>query len=227
MKKNKIFIACDSTNIPRIKEIIKKSKTSKLKIGYKFGLEFLNSKNGRKFVSQLKNQITFGDYKFSDIPNTCSSAIKAIKDLKFNYCTIHISSGLEALKAAKKASGRTKLVGVTILTSLDNKALEEIGFNKDVKKLVYHQAKLANKAKLDAIVCSAQEVKIVRKVFKKEIITPGIRFNSKLKSNINDQKRVLTPKQAYKNGSDWLVIGRPITKGNIKNNIQTLINHLN
>jgi len=227
MKKNKIFIACDSTNIPRIKEIIKKSKTSKLKIGYKFGLEFLNSKNGRKFVSQLKNQITFGDYKFSDIPNTCSSAIKAIKDLKFNYCTIHISSGLEALKAAKKASGKTRLVGVTILTSLDNKALQEIGFNRDVKKLVYHQAKLANKAKLDAIVCSAQEVKIVRKVFKKEIITPGIRFNSKLKSNINDQKRVLTPKQAYKNGSDWLVIGRPITKGNIKNNIQTLINHLN
>ena len=227
MKKNKIFIACDSTNIQRIKEIIKKSKTSKLKIGYKFGLEFLNSKNGRKFVSQLKNQITFGDYKFSDIPNTCSSAIKAIKDLKFNYCTMHISSGLEALKAAKKASGRTKLVGVTILTSLDNKALKEIGFNRDVKKLVYHQAKLANKAKLDAIVCSAQEVKIVRKVFKKEIITPGIRFNSKLKSNINDQKRILTPKQAYKNGSDWLVIGRPITKGNIKNNIQTLINHLN
>ena len=227
MKKNKIFIACDSTNIQRIKEIIKKSKTSKLKIGYKFGLEFLNSKNGRKFVSQLKNQITFGDYKFSDIPNTCSSAIKAIKDLKFNYCTMHISSGLEALKAAKKASGRTKLVGVTILTSLDNKALKEIGFNRDVKKIVYHQAKLANKAKLDAIVCSAQEVKIVRKVFKKEIITPGIRFNSKLKSNINDQKRVLTPKQAYKNGSDWLVIGRPITKGNIKNNIQTLINHLN
>ena len=227
MKKNKIFIACDSTNIQRIKEIIKKSKTPKLKIGYKFGLEFLNSKNGRKFVSQLKNQITFGDYKFSDIPNTCSSAIKSIKDLKFNYCTIHINSGLEALKVAKKASGRTKLVGVTILTSLDNKALKEIGFNRDVKKLVYHQAKLANKAKLDAIVCSAQEVGIVRKVFKKEIITPGIRFNSKLKSNINDQKRVLTPKQAYKNGSDWLVIGRPITKGNIKNNIQTLINHLN
>ena len=130
---------------------------------------------------------------------------------------------MEALKAAKKVSGRTKLVGVTILTSLDNKALNEIGFNKDVKKLVYQQAKLASKAKLDAIVCSAQEVKIVRKVFKKEIITPGIRFDSKL----NDQKRVVTPKEAFKNGSDWLVIGRPITKGNIKNNIQTLINHLN
>ena len=222
--KNKVFIACDSTNISKIKEIIKKTKSSKLKIGYKFGLEFLNSKNGRAFISKLKNQITFGDYKFSDIPNTCSSAIKAIKDLQFNYCTIHISSGLEALRAAKKVSRKTKLVGVTILTSLDNKALKEIGFNKDVKKLVYHQAKLANKAKLDAIVCSAKEVKIVRKIFKKEIITPGIRFNSKYSTN--DQRRVLTPKQAYKNGSDWLVIGRPITKGNIKSNIQRLIDHL-
>ena len=86
-----------------------------------------------------------------------------------------------------------------------------------------HQAKLANKAKLDAIVCSAQEVNLVRKVFKKEIITPGIRFNS---SNY-DQKRVLSPRQAYKNGSDWLVIGRPITKGNIKKNISLLIDHLN
>ena len=226
MKKNKIFVACDSTNISKIKEIIKETKSSKIKVGYKFGLELLNSKDGRKFVSQLKNEVTFGDYKFSDIPNTCSSAIKAIKDLKFNYCTIHISSGLEALKAAKKASGKTKLTGVTILTSLDNKALREIGFNKDIKKLVYHQAKLANKAKLDAIVCSAQEVKIVKKVFKKEIITPGIRLNSKT-SKFNDQKRVLSPKQAYKNGSDWLVVGRPITKGNIKKNIQRLIDHLN
>ena len=226
MKKNKIFVACDSANISKIKKIIKETKSSKIKVGYKFGLELLNSKDGRKFVSQLKNEITFGDYKFSDIPNTCSSAIKAIKDLRFNYCTIHISSGLEALKAAKKASGKNKLVGVTVLTSLDNKALREIGFNKDVIKLVYHQAKLANKAKLDAIVCSAQEVKIVKKVFKKEIITPGIRFNSK-KSKLNDQKRVLSPKQAYKNGSDWLVIGRLITKGNIKNNIQRLIDHLN
>ena len=108
------------------------------------------------------------------------------------------------------------------MTSLDNKALKQIGFNKDVKKLVLHQAKLASKAKLDAIVCSAQEVKIVKKVFKKEIITPGIRLNL----NNNDQKRILTPKQAFKNGSDWLVIGRPITKGNIKKNINRLIDHL-
>ena len=222
MKKNKIFIACDSNNISKIKEIIKKTEKIKLKFGYKFGLEFLNSKNGRNFISKLNDKIIFADLKLHDIPNTCVSTIKTMKDLKVNYLTIHISSGLEALKASKKIAGKTKLIGVTILTSLDNKSLKEIGFNSNVKKIVYQQAKLANKAKLDAIVCSAQEVKLVKKVFKKEIITPGIRFNSKK----NDQKRTLTPKQAFKNGSDWLVIGRPITKGNIKKNVNTLIDHL-
>ncbi|OCW82358.1 orotidine 5-phosphate decarboxylase [Pelagibacteraceae bacterium GOM-A3] len=222
MKKYKVFIACDSKNTKKVKEIIAKTQNSRLEIGYKFGLEFLNSKNGRDFISKLKNKITFGDYKFADIPNTCVSAIKAIKDLKFNYITIHISSGLNALKAAKKVSGKTKLIGVTILTSLDNDSIKEIGYSKKLKKIVLDQAKLANKAKLDAIVCSPLEVNIVKKVFKKEIITPGIRFKSKS----DDQKRTLTPKQTYKNGSDWLVIGRPITKGNIKNNLQNLINHL-
>ena len=220
---HKIFVACDSKNISKVKKIIKETQNSKLKIGYKFGLEFLNCKNGRLFLSKLKNKIIFADLKLHDIPNTCASAVEAINDLNINYLTIHISSGLEALKAAKRVSNKIRLAGVSILTSLDNKSLKEIGFNKDVKKLVLLQAKLATKAKLDAIVCSAQEVKIVRKVFKKEIITPGIRFTSKT----NDQKRVLTPKEAYKNGSNWLVIGRPLTKGNIKKNLQILIDHLN
>ena len=224
MKNKKIFIACDTKSIKKVKRIIKNTQTSKIKVGYKFGLEFLNSKNGRNFVSKLKNKITFGDYKFSDIPNTCSSALKAIKDLRLDYCTIHISSGLDALKAAKKTSGRTKLVGVTILSSLDNKALKEIGFNKDVKKLVLHQARLASKAKLDAVVCSAQEASMVRKVFKKEIITPGIRL---LGDKVNDQKRITTAKKAFDNGATSIVVGRSITsKGNIKNNLKKLIQSL-
>ena len=222
MRKNKIFVACDTVDILKVKKIISKTQTSKIKVGYKFGLEFLNSKNGRHYLSKLYENILFADLKLHDIPNTCVSAIKAIKDLKIDYLTIHISSGLDALKASKKVAGRTKLVGVTILTSLDNKSLKEIGYSKKLKKIVFEQAKLANKAKLDAIVCSPIEVSIVKKVFKKEIITPGIRFNSKL----DDQKRTLTPKQAYKNGSDWLVVGRPITQGNIKNNLQNLISHL-
>ena len=222
MKKNKIFVACDTTNISKIKKIINSTKNSKIRVGYKFGLQFLNSKHGRKFVSKLKNKIIFADYKLHDIPNTCASAIKAIKDLNINYLTIHISSGLEALKAAKKVSGKIKLVGVSILTSLDDKSVKQIGFDKKVKHLVRSQAKLASDVKLDAMVCSPLEVKIVRKIFKKEIITPGIRFDSKL----YDQKRVMSPKKAFKNGSDWLVIGRPITQGNIKNNLKKLSDHL-
>ena len=219
----KIFIACDTNKISIAQKIIKHSNTKKLKIGYKFGLEFVNSKNGRIFISKLKNKIIFIDIKLHDIPNTCVSALRAIKDLKANYLTIHISSGLKALKATKKASNKTKIVGVTTLTSLDSHSLKQIGYDKKLRKLVYHQAKLARKANLDAIVCSAQEAKNVKKIFKKQIITPGIRFNS----NNNDQKRVMSPKEAFKNGSDWLVIGRPITKGNIKKNIQKLIDHLN
>ncbi len=221
MSKN-IFIACDTKNISKVKKIIKNTQTKKIKIGYKFGLEFFNSKNGRSYISKLRNKIIFIDLKLNDIPNTMFSTIKAIKDLNINYLTVHISSGLEALKLLKKASGKIKVVGVTILTSLDNKNLKEIGYNINLKKLVIHQARLAKRANLDALVCSAQEVKDVKKIFKKEIITPGIRFNSKT----NDQKRIMTPKMAFKNGSNWIVVGRPITKGNIKKNLKNLINHI-
>ena len=219
----KIFIACDTKSPKKIKKVIKEIQNSKIKFGLKFGLEFLNSKNGRNFISELKNEITFGDYKLADIPNTCKSSIVAVKDLKFNYITIHISSGLEAIQATKKASGSTKLVGVTILTSLNDKSLKEIGFDKDVKKIVYLQAKLAAKAKLDAVVCSPKEIRIIKKVFKKEIITPGIRFTGESKG---DQKRVMTPKQAFQNGATSLVMGRSLIDGNIRNNIKRLIKEL-
>jgi len=222
INKKNIFIACDTKKISFARKIIKYSKTKKINIGYKFGLEFLNSKNGRLFISTIKNKIIFLDLKLNDIPNTCVSAINAIKDLKVNYLTIHISSGLEALKMSKKVSGKMKLVGVTTLTSLDDNALKEIGYKKNVKNLVQHQVKLAKKAKLDAIVCSAHELRLVRKIFKGEIITPGIKLNGKS----NDQKRVMSPKKAITMGSDWLVIGRSITNGNIKRNMKNLIDHL-
>ena len=218
--KKKIFIACDTTKISKVKKIIRYSKTKKLNIGFKFGLEFLNSINGRKFIKSLKNKIIFLDTKLNDIPNTMKNSVVALSDLKPNYLTVHISSGIEALKAVKSVSKKIKIVGVTTLTSLDNKNLREIGYNKSVKDLVKHQAKLANKAKLDALVCSAHEIKFVKKYFKKEIITPGISLN-KIK---NDQKRITTPIEAYyKYKSDWLVIGRSITKGNIKKNLDDLM----
>ena len=219
MKKPKIFIACDTTNLAKVKEIINQSKTKKIKIGYKFGLEFMNSKKGRQFVSTLRDKIIFVDLKLNDTVNTMLSAVKALKDLKINYLTVHVSSGLAALRAVKKVSGLTKIVGVTTLTSLNNKDLKLIGYSKSVKNLVIHQAKLARQSALDALVCSPHEVNEVRKIFKKEIITPGVQIGKKN----YDQKRSM---EARKVKSDWLVIGRAITQGNIKKNIQKLIQEL-
>ena len=220
--KNKIFIAIDTKSINRARSIITQSKLKNFKIGYKFGLEFINSKHGRKFISKMRNEIVFIDVKLHDIPNTMSSALISLKDLKINYLTVHISSGLKALKEVKKVSGKIKIVGVTTLTSLDMKDLKSLGYKKPLKEVVKLQSKLAQKANLDGIVCSPHEVKFVKKIFSKEIITPGIRISSK----ISDQKRVMTPKEAFEQGSDWLVIGRELTKGNIKNNFKKLSDHL-
>ena len=219
MKKQKIFIACDTTDIIKVKKIIALSQTNKIKIGYKFGLEFMNSKNGRQFISKLRNKIVFVDLKLHDTVHTMLSAVKALKDLRINYLTVHISSGLTALKAVKKVSGSIKIIGVSTLTSLNDKDLKKIGYNRSVKNLVALQAKLAKQASLDAIVCSPFEVNIVRKIFKKEIITPGVQIGKKN----YDQKRSM---EAKKVKSDWLVIGRSITRGNIKKNIQKLIKSL-
>tara|TARA_B100001093_G_scaffold236253_1_gene226319 strand:- start:530 stop:1192 length:663 start_codon:yes stop_codon:yes gene_type:complete len=219
MKKPKIFIACDTTNLNKVKKIMIQSKTNKIKIGYKFGLEFMNSKNGRKFISSIKNKIIFIDLKLNDTVNTMLSAVKALRDLKINYLTVHISSGLAALRAVKKVSGKIKIVGVTTLTSLNNNDLRLIGYNKSVKNLVAHQAKLAKRAALDALVCSPYEVSGVRKIFKREIITPGVQIGRKN----YDQKRSMEAKKVQ---SDWLVIGRAITRGNIKKNIQNLSKEL-
>ena len=219
MNKKKIFIAVDTNKISKAKRIIKDTQTNKIKIGYKFGLEFFYSKDGRKFISSLKKQIIFLDLKLNDIPNTVVSAMKSLKNLKISYLTVHLSSGMSALRALRKESKNIKIAGVTTLTSLNNKDLKEIGYSKKVNELVKHQVKLAKKAKLDAIVCSGHEIKSVKSVFKKEIITPGIKiYNSK-----NDQKRVMKPMDAFAAGSDWLVIGRSITNGNIKKNIQNLL----
>ena len=222
----KIFIACDTNKISTVKKIIDSTRTKKLNIGYKFGLEFWNSKNGRSFISKLKNKVIFVDLKLLDIPNTCRSVIKSIKDIKnINYLTVHVSGGLEMLKTIKKVSGKIKILGVTTLTSLDNRALKQIGYKKNVKQLVLHQAKLAKLAKLNGIICSPHEAKFLKKICKgMEIITPGIRLKG---DKAHDQKRITTPKVAFKNGATSIVIGRSITKGSIKKNIQKLINSLN
>ena len=229
MNKN-IFVACDTTNINKVKKIINHTQTKKLKIGYKFGIEFFYSKNGRSFLSKInKKQKIFLDLKLNDIPDTCTAAINSLKDLRnIKYLTVHINGGEEMIKAIKKSTKKInkkiKILGVTILTSLSNKSLKKIGHTKSIKKLVIHQAKLAKLSGLDGIVCSAQEAKLIKKICKNmEIVTPGIRL---LGDKPNDQKRITTPQNAFKNGATTIVIGRSITNGSIKNNLQKLIKSL-
>ena len=218
--KKKVFIAIDTTDLKKAKKIIAQSQTNKIKVGYKFGSIFMNSKKGRQFVSRLKNKIIFIDQKYHDTVQTMISAVRALKDLKINYLTVHISSGLKALKAVKKVvESRCKVVGVSTLTSLDNKDLKLIGYNRSVKNLVAHQARLAKRAGLDALVCSPFEVSVVKKIFKGEIITPGVQIGKK---NYG-QKRSMESKKVK---SDWIVIGRSVTRGSVKKNIQKLIKSL-
>jgi orotidine-5'-phosphate decarboxylase len=142
---------------------------------------------------------------------------------------VHCSGGLEMLKrsktVAKKINKKLKIIGVTVLTSFKQKSLREIGYSKKLEDITASQAKLAKKAKLDGIVCSGHEIKKIKRICKNmEIITPGIRLTGDKKQ---DQQRVMSPKQAFKNGANSIVVGRSITKGNIKKNIKRLLNSLN
>ena len=229
MKHKNIFVACDTSNLSEIKKIIKQTQTTKLKIVPKFGLQFFYSKNGRKFLENFKKDYWL-DLKVNDIPQTALSAIDSLKDLKkCKYITVHTNGGLNMLKAIKKKTKsinkNLKVLGVTILTSLNNKSLKEIGHTKSVKQLVLKQAGLIKKSGCDGIVCSAQEAKMVRKKYKNLfIVTPGIRLPG---DNTNDQSRFMTPYDAFKNNVSGIVMGRSLIKGNIKNNTQRLIDHLN
>ena len=229
MKNKTIFVACDTSNLNEIKKIIDQTNSNKLKIIPKFGLQFFYSKNGRKFLEKFKKDFWL-DLKINDIPQTALSAIDSLKDLKkCKYITVHVNGGLEMLKSikkkAKKINKNLKVLGVTILTSLNNKSLKEIGHTKNVKQLVLKQAALIKKSGCDGIVCSAQEALMVRKRYKNLlIITPGIRLPG---DSSNDQMRIMTPKQAFKNKVSGIVIGRSLTVGNIKTNTKKLADHLN
>tara|TARA_B100001769_G_scaffold254312_1_gene230004 strand:+ start:1121 stop:1822 length:702 start_codon:yes stop_codon:yes gene_type:complete len=232
MQKNKklIFVACDTSNLNQVKKIISQTKTNQLEIIPKFGLQFFYSKNGRTFLQDIKRNFWL-DIKISDIPQTALSAIDSLKDLKkCRYITVHASGGIEMLKVVKKKvrsiNKNIKILGVTILTSLNNKSLKEIGYKDDVNKLVLKQTNLIIKSGCDGVVCSAKEAKLLRKKYKNLfIVTPGIRLPG---DNRNDQSRVVTPYEALiKNKVSGIVIGRSIILGNIKKNIKRLIDHLN
>ena len=228
MKNKIIFVACDTSKISKIKKIISETRTNKLQIIPKFGLQFFYSKQGRSFLEKMKSDFWL-DLKINDIPQTSVSAIDSLKDLKkCKYITVHASGGLEMLKAVKKKvkkiNKKLKILGVTVLTSLNNKSLKQIGHTKKIMQLVLKQADLIKKSGCDGVVCSAQESIVIRKKYKRFlIIAPGIRLPG---DGSNDQKRVMTPKDAFKNEVSGIVIGRSLIKGNIKNNTKRLLDHL-
>ena len=228
MKNKIIFVACDTSKISKIKKIISETRTNKLQIIPKFGLQFFYSKHGRSFLKKMKSDFWL-DLKINDIPQTSVSAIDSLKDLKkCKYITVHASGGPEMIKAvkkkAKKINKKLKILGVTVLTSLDNKSLKQIGHTKEIMQLVLKQADLIKKSGCDGVVCSAKESIVIRKKYKRFlIIAPGIRLPG---DGSNDQKRVMTPKDAFKNGVSGIVIGRSLIKDNIKNNTKRLLDHL-
>ena len=228
---NKIFfVACDTSNLNHIKKIVNQTRTNKLRIIPKFGLQFFYSKNGRAFLQNFKEDFWL-DLKINDIPQTALSAVDSLQDLKrCKYITVHANGGLAMLKAVKKKAKEInkdlKVLGVTVLTSLNNKSLREIGHTKRVEQLVLKQTSLIKKAGLYGVVCAAGlEAKIIRKKYKNLfIVTPGIRLPG---DKVNDQSRVVTPYEALvENKVSAIVMGRSLVKNNIKHNIKRLIDHL-
>ena len=207
----KIIVALDSDNLSKIIKLVKvlKPEVFAFKLGYQFFLNF--GFDGYKKVYSICPKI-FLDLKLNDIPNTVRKGIKAISKIKPLLTTIHISGGDEMMKASILEKKNTKILGVSILTSINDEQSKKFFNQKNISSLVKKFTKAAMNNKLDGIVCSPNEIEYVRKIVGKKfiIVTPGIRVNKKIKSD--DQKRISTPKKALELGADYLVIGRPITE---------------
>ena len=223
-KKSKIILALDTNNLKKIKKIISliSEDIYAVKVGYQFYFNF--GAEGIKIIQRYKLKIFF-DFKLHDIPNTTLMGIKQIMKYKPDMLTLHISGGKNMLSLAKAKSKKIKLIGVSVLTSLDNKNMKSIYNRKNIEILIKDMVKLALKAKISGIVCSPKEIELVKKISKNKliIITPGIRIDTgKIKND--DQKRTLTPKKALNLGADYIVIGRPILNSKNPKKLVQLIN---
>ena len=220
--KKKVIVALDNQNLKQIISLVKKIKSEVY--GFKIGKEFFYNYGieGYKKIYELSPNI-FLDLKLHDIPNTVEKALKAIVKLKPLLSTIHISGGDEMQKVSTKLKkNKTKILGVTILTSLNGSQTKKYYNNQNVNQLVKKFALNAKKNNLDGLVCSPLEITTVRKEVgnKMLIVVPGIRLEKKHPNKKDDQKRTLTPKEAISLGADYLVIGRPIVESN--NPLKTL-----
>ena len=223
MNKN-IFVACDVSSQKEILDLLE--LIHKDISGIKIGLQYITQRSPDEIRELSKfNKPIFYDGKFFDIKNTLVESIKSLKNLNVNYATVHLLNGLSALKAANQAAQKINinLLGVSVLTSFNDEDLERLGFNNRVEDQVKKLIKIAMEANLHGIICSPLEIKMIKKIAPKlKCFTPGIRME-----NIkDDQKRTMNANEATKEGSDCLIIGRPITKGDPKKNIKNILSSI-
>jgi orotidine-5'-phosphate decarboxylase len=223
MSKN-IFLACD---VPDHKEMIKLLELVYKDIsGIKIGLQYITQRSPKEIRELSKfNKPIFYDGKFFDIKNTLIESIKSLEELNVSYATVHLLNGLDSLKAANGAAQKINLnlLGVSILTSFGNEDLYNLGFKDKMEDQVKRLIKIAMTANLYGVICSPLEIKMIKKIAPKlKCFTPGIRFND----NKDDQVRIMSPNEAIKAGSDCLIIGRPITVGDPKKNIQKILSSI-
>ena len=224
MTNKNIFVACDVSSHKEILDLLELIHEDIS--GIKIGLQYITQRNPEeiKALSNFKKPI-FYDGKFFDIKNTLVESVKSLKDLHVTYATVHLLNGLDALKATNQAAQKInlKLLGVSVLTSFDDKDLKSLGFNKKVEDQVKLLIKIAMEAKLYGVICSPLEIKMIKEIAPNlKCFTPGIRME---KTN-DDQKRTMTANEAIKAGSDCLIIGRPITKGDPQENIKNILSSI-
>ena len=221
---NRIILALDTTNLEESINIIKKIKDKIFTV--KLGLEFFNAhgKEGVKKFNEIGVTNLMLDLKLKDIPQTVHRSILALSDINFGYLTIHGQGGKNMIEQAKKAAGeiksKPKILMVTILTALNDEDLKAMGNNASVIEQVEKLAKVAKDMNV-GVVCSGQEANTVRKIIGPNLLifTPGIRMHS---NNKDDQQRVCTPMESIKNGSDKIIMGRSLIKGNIEDNLDRI-----
>jgi len=223
MSKN-IFVACDISSQKEVINLLEKIQNDIS--GIKIGLQYITQRSPDDIKELSKfNKPIFYDGKFFDIKNTLKSSVEALEFLNITYATVHLLNGLDALKSANEAAKKIniKLLGVSVLTSFSNDDLESLGFKNNVEKQVERLIKIAAKANLYGIICSPLEVKTIKKIEPQlKCFTPGIRMTP----NTHDQKRTMNANEAIKAGSDYLIIGRPITEGDPKKNIDEILNSI-
>ena len=224
MSNKNIFVACDVSSQKEILDLLELIHEDVS--GIKIGLQYITQRSPEEIreLSKFKKPI-FYDGKFFDIKNTLVESVKSLKNLNVDYATVHLLNGLDALNAANQAAQKInlKLLGVSVLTSFSDKDLGSLGFRNKVGDQVKRLIQIAMEANLHGIICSPIEIKMIKKIAPRlKCFTPGIRMDN----TIDDQKRTMSANQAIKEGSDCLIIGRPITKGNPKENIKNILSSI-